>query len=119
MTVNHWVAGSSPAPGAMNTADCDARHSSIAQSVEQVTVNHWVAGSSPARGAISSFDKEPSAYLKKSHQLTPYSRIAQSVEQVTVNHWVAGSSPAPGAISLCNSFRALFHIPRAISYSTR
>ncbi len=48
-TVNPYVAGSSPARGAIKMHII--QDSSLVQSVERRTVNPYVAGSSPARGA--------------------------------------------------------------------
>ncbi len=76
MTVNHDVAGSSPAGGANIWA-----HSSIGRAL-------------PLQGRGHGFEF---------HILHQYSYLAQSVERMTVNHDVAGSSPAVGAIRFCSS----------------
>ena len=49
MTVNHWVAGSSPARGAILLVEADLTFGSLAQSVEQLAFNQLVVGSNPTR----------------------------------------------------------------------
>ena len=89
MTVNHDVAGSSPAGGATSQKGAmktqNLLYAPLAQLVEQLTLNQWVQGSSPWR-------------------CTTYSSIAQSVERMTVNHDVTGSSPVWGAIFILEGF---------------